>query len=168
MAVEMLAKMTLTKTTCRTSMTCVPKTLALVRQTSASSRWCLWTRKAPPRLILTGSYAIRAKSSSRRWTVTLALLLVSKTCDCHHSPRVCLQSPNLVVLLRQGTTSLMQWTSVGLSSSTQSGMMIMPALCLATSPVPGSTWWCGSRLHRPTGQINPPRPRGILAFPLKW
>lgn len=40
----------------------------------------------------------------------------------------------------QATMSSMQWTSVGLSSSTLTGMMTMPALCLATSPVPGSMW----------------------------
>lgn len=78
MVVEMLAKMTLTKTTCLTSTTFVPRTLTLARQISASSRWFLWTPKAPRRLIPTGSSAIRAKSWFRLSTATLASLLVSK------------------------------------------------------------------------------------------
>lgn len=77
MDVEMLARMTLTKTMCLTSMTFVPRTLTSARQTSASSRWFLWTPKAPHRLTPTGLSAIRVKNSSRLSTVTLALLLVS-------------------------------------------------------------------------------------------
>lgn len=78
MVVEMLAKTTLTKTTCLTSTTCAQKTLTLVRQTSASSRWFLLTPKALPRLILTGSSAIKAKSWFRLSTATLESLSVSK------------------------------------------------------------------------------------------
>lgn len=76
MAVEMLAKMTLTKTMCLTYMTCVLRTLTSVKQTSASSRWFLWTLKAPLRLILTGLSAIKAKSWFRLLIAILALLLV--------------------------------------------------------------------------------------------
>ena len=79
MAVGMLAKTTLTKTTCPTSMTYVQKTLTSVRQTSESSRWFPWTPKAPLRLTPTGWFAIRAKSWSRLSIVTLALLWVSDT-----------------------------------------------------------------------------------------
>lgn len=83
MDVEMLAKMTLTKTMCLTSMTFVRRTLTSVRQTSANSRWFPWTPKAPHRLIPTGLSAIRVKSLFRLSTVILALLLVSKTiCNC--------------------------------------------------------------------------------------
>lgn len=78
MDAEMPARMTLTKTMCLTSMTSVRRTLTSVRQTSASSRWFLWTPKVPHRLIPTGLCAIRVKSSSRLSTVTLALLLVSR------------------------------------------------------------------------------------------
>lgn len=77
----MPAKMTLTKTMFLTSMMCVRRILTLVRQTSASSRWFLWTPKAHHRLILTGLSAIRAKSWFRLSTVILALLLVSKMCQ---------------------------------------------------------------------------------------
>lgn len=79
MDVEMLARMTLTKTMCLTSMTFVRRTLTSVRQTSASSRWFPWTPKALHRLIPTGLSAIRVKSLFRLSTVIPALLLVSKT-----------------------------------------------------------------------------------------
>lgn len=40
----------------------------------------------------------------------------------------------------QDLTSLMQWTSVGPSSSIQREMMTMQDLCLVTSPAPASMW----------------------------
>lgn len=76
MAVVTYAKTILTKTMFWTSMMCVQRTLPSVKQTSADSKWFLWTPRAPPRLTPTGWSGIRARSWCRLSTVTLALLLV--------------------------------------------------------------------------------------------
>ena len=78
MVVEMLARMTLTKTMCLTSMMCVRRTLTSVKRTSASSRWFLLTPKEHHRLILIGLSATRAKSWFRLSIAILALPLVCK------------------------------------------------------------------------------------------
>lgn len=76
MAVVMCAKMILTKTMSWTSMMCARRTLPSVKQTSADSKWFLWTPRAPPRLTPTGWSGIRARSWCKLSTVILELLLV--------------------------------------------------------------------------------------------
>lgn len=77
----------------------------------------------------------------------------------------CSKSPPLLL---QVTTSSAQWISVEHSSLTQTEMMTMLGLCLATSPVHASTQWCGNRSHRPTGPTHPPEPKATRACQSKW
>lgn len=61
----------------------------------------------------------------------------------------------------------MLWTSVVPSSSIQKGMMIMLALCLATSLAVVSMLSCGSRSPSLTGTPHQPKLKAIQVSPSK-
>lgn len=76
MDVEMLAKMTLTKTVCQTLTISALKMWTLVRLISEDFRWFPWIPKEHPKMIQTGLFVIRVKNWFRQSTVILALQLV--------------------------------------------------------------------------------------------
>lgn len=172
MAVVMCAKTILTKTVFQISLTCARRTLPSVKQTSADSKWFLWTPRAPPRLTPTGWSGIRARSWCRLSTAILALLLVRSIqtyilLQVHRHKVVANQFKPSIILI-QVTMSSAQWTSVERSSSTRTEMTTTLGLCLATSPAHASTQWCGNRSHRRTGPTHPQELKATLACQSKW
>lgn len=170
----MCAKMISTRIMFWTSMTCVQRTLPLVKLTSADSRWFLWIPRVLPRLIPTGWSVTRAKSWCRPSTAILALLLVRQNkrtsyYKSNHSEVSwhCWRSKPSRSLF-QVMMSSVQSISAERSSSTRTEMMTTLGSCSATSPAHASTQSCGNRSRRLTGQPHLQKPRATLACQSKW